>query len=153
MTQRIDAAPGVGIWAQSGGADPAPTQRIDSATLLSGRSLAGGADRASAPRIAAAGLSPGTHEEIPPGSDQIHGARGGLGRSPRTGWRGCLDPRNSEAEAENDQDGCSAKDLHHRLLSGGGSPAVSMAAEPDLSGGHGGVNRVDRKAQRVKPQH
>jgi hypothetical protein len=66
---------------------------------------------------------------------------------------GGVGPGGSEAESEEDQNGCPANDLHHRLLSGGGSLAVFMAAEPDLSGGHRDANRVDRKEPRVKPQH
>src|SRR4029077_4465259 len=123
--------------------------RLDPAPRVGGRRV----DHASAQGVgSAAGLSQDTHDEIPPRSDTIGGAPGSLMSNVRADCGG-MGPGDSETEPEEDEDGCSAKDLHPRLLSGGDSPAVSMAAEPDLSGRHRAANRVARKARRVTSQH
>ena len=146
----IDRATGFGGERFPSGTDSASAPGIDSAARIGIGSLRGSTRLAPTQRVdRAAGFTQDAREEIPPSPDQAHVARDGLGR---TGWGG-EGPRGSEAESEEDQNGNSANDLHHRLLSGGGSSAVFMAAEPDLSGGHRGANRVDRKDPRAKPQH
>jgi hypothetical protein len=131
------------------GIGPTPSQRVDRASGIdgvAGSTLPPWTNRAS-------GLAQSPHEIL---GCEIEGASGvrfcWAGRTLRPGFRG-KDSGSSEAEPEEEEDGCFPRGAHERLLSARRLAPVSMTAEPDLSGVNRARNRVDEPAIRAMVQH